>query len=61
MMLCIVEYGKGNHIVQLEPMGSFFAHAVAHTWSLEFCGILQDALQKPKQAPLNIIDGRIGH
>jgi hypothetical protein len=61
MMLCFVEYGKGYHIAQLEPMGTIFAHAAACAQSLKFGGILQDVLQKSKPPLLIIIDGRIGH
>jgi hypothetical protein len=61
MMLCFVEYGKGYHIAQLEPMGTIFAHAVACAQSLKFGGNLQDVLQKSKPQLLIIIDGRIRH
>jgi hypothetical protein len=60
-MLCFVEYGKGYHIAQLEPMGTIFACSVACAQSLKFGGILQDVLQKSKPLPSTIIEGRIGH
>jgi hypothetical protein len=60
-MLCFVDYGKGYHIAQLEPMGTIFARSVACAQSLKFGGILQDVLQKSKPLPSTIIEGRIGH
>jgi hypothetical protein len=61
MMLYLVEYDKGYHTDQLEPMGTIFARAVACAPSLKFGGILQDVLQKSKPPPSTIIGGRIGH
>jgi hypothetical protein len=61
-MLCFVEYGKGYHIAQLEPMGTIFAGAVACAQSLKFGGmVLQYVLQKSKPPLSTIIDGRIVH
>jgi hypothetical protein len=59
-MLYLVEYDKGYHTDQLEPMGTIFAGAVASTQSLKFGGILQDVLQKSKPPLSTIIDGCIG-
>jgi hypothetical protein len=61
MMLYLVEYDKGYHTDQLEPMGTIFARAVACAQSLKFGGILQDVLQKSKPPPLTIIEGRGFH
>jgi hypothetical protein len=61
MMLYLVEYDKGYHTDQLEPMCTIFARAVACAQSLKFGGILQEVLQKSKPPPSTIIDGHIGH
>jgi hypothetical protein len=61
MMLYLVEYDKGYHTDQLEPMGTIFARAVAFAQSLKFDRILQDVLQKSKSPTSTIIDSRIGH
>jgi hypothetical protein len=61
MMLCLVEYDKGYHIAQLEPMGTIFARTVASEWSLKFGGTLQDVLPKSKPLLSIIIDSRISH
>ncbi len=61
MILYLVEYDKGYHTDQLEPMGTIFARAVAGAQSLKFGGILQDVLQKSKPLPLTIINDRNGH
>jgi hypothetical protein len=61
MILYLVEYDKGYHTDQLEPIGTIFARAVAGAHSLKFGGILQDVLQKSKPQLSTIIDGRIGH
>lgn len=61
MMLCFVEYGKGYHIIQLELMGAFFAHAMAGALSINFDRILQDVLQKSKPPLLVIIASHISH
>jgi hypothetical protein len=59
MMLYLVEYDKGYHTDQLEPMGTIFARAVAFAQSLKFDRILQDVLQKSKPPTSTIIDSRI--